>query len=301
MVYKNFDELIQHVKNDVHPRRVVVAAAEDEHALESVLKASEDGIIEPVLVGDKDKIEAILAKLGITVPSGDIYDVSNAVDCATLSVKLIRDGKAHFIMKGHLKTSEILRAVVNKETGLNTGHTISHIAINEVPKYHKLLVTTDGGMVLSPTLEQKKDIIVNAVATLKALGYTEPKVGVLSAAEEVNPKLQESIDAAALKEMNQRGEIGDCIVEGPISFDLAVVKERSIVKEYVSPCAGDVDVLVVPNITAGNILGKCLVEMADAKMAGLIIGARCPIIVTSRGSSAEEKYLSLNLASAITK
>lgn len=301
MVYKNFNELIQHMKTSDQPQRVVVAAAEDEHTLKSVLKAQEDRVIKPILVGDQAKIKAILDNLGKTLPEEDIYSAYSTAECANLSVKLVREGKADFIMKGHLTTSELLRAVVSKDTGLGTGRTMSHMAINEVPKYHKLLVTTDGGMILTPTLEDKKNIIINAVNALRSMGYEEPKVGVLSAAEEINPKLQDSVDAAALKEMNRRGQISNCIVEGPISFDLAVVKERAIEKGYNSPCAGEVDILVAPNITAGNILGKCLVEMAGAKMAGLVIGARCPIVVTSRGSSAEEKYLALNLAAAITQ
>ncbi len=178
---------------------------------------------------------------------------------------------------------------------------MSHIAINEVPGYHKLLVTTDGGMLLMPTLEQKRDIIINAVSALRAMGYEKPKVGVLAAAEKINPKLPDSVDAAALKEMNERGEITDCIVEGPISLDLAVVPGRGEIKGYKSPCAGDVDILVVPNITAGNIFGKSLTELCGGKMAGLIMGAKCPIIVTSRGSSSEEKYNALCLAAAMTK
>jgi phosphate butyryltransferase len=198
-----------------------------------------------------------------------------------------------------MDTAEILREVVRRETGLRTAQSMSHIAINEVPSYHKLLVTTDGGMILSPTLEQKKDIIVNAAEALRAIGYSCPKVGVLAAAEKVNPKLQDSTDAAALREMNRNGEITGCVVEGPISLDLAVSPEAVKTKGYESPCAGDVDILIVPNITAGNILGKSMTEFAGGKMAGLIVGAKCPIVVTSRGSSAEEKYNSLILAVGI--
>ncbi len=301
MIFKTFDELTAHAKASVQARRVVVAAAQDEHTLEAVLKVCGEGIVAPILVGDKAKIEEILRKLNATVPAEDIYDAPEFADSAALAVRLVREGKAHFIMKGKLETSDILRAVVNKETGLGQGRTMSHIAINEIPAYHKLLITTDGGMLLAPSLEQKRDIIVNAVEALRALGYEEPKVGVLAAAEKVNPKSPDSVDAAALKEMNQSGTITGCIVEGPISFDLAIVSERAVAKGYESPCAGDCDVLVVPNITAGNILGKSLVEMAGAKMAGLVMGAKCPIVVTSRGSSAEEKYNALCLAASMTK
>lgn len=300
MIYENFDQLIDHAKATIAKQRVVVVAAHDAHTLEAVLRVQAEGVVEPVLVGDGAAIAEILHRLGATVPQEDIYDVPDMDDAAALSVQLIREGKAHFLMKGKLETAQLLRAVVNKDTGLGTGRTMSHMAINQLPRYHKLLVTTDGGMLLSPTLEQKKDVVINAVSALRSMGYEEPKVGVLSATERVNPKLPDSVDAAALKEMNRRGEITGCLVEGPISFDLAMVKERSAEKGYQSPCAGDVDILVVPDITTGNVLGKCLVEMAGGRMAGLVVGAKCPIVVTSRGSSADEKYTALYLAAAMT-
>lgn len=301
MIFTSFEGLVAHAKAHVKARRVVVAAAQDEHTLEAVMKVRAEGIVVPVLVGDKEKIQEILAKMGESVPEEDLYDAPEFADSAALAVRLVREGKAHFIMKGKLDTSDILRAVVNKEHGLGQSRTMSHMAINQIPAYHKLLVTTDGGMLLAPTLAQKKDVILNAVEALRALGYEEPKVGVLAAAEKVNPKSVDSTDAAALKEMWQAGELPGCIVEGPISFDLAMVKERAVTKGYDSPCAGDCDILVVPNITAGNILGKSLVEMAGAKMAGLVVGAKCPIVVTSRGSSSEEKYNALCLAASMTQ
>jgi phosphate butyryltransferase len=175
---------------------------------------------------------------------------------------------------------------------------MSHVSIQEVPSYHKLLITTDGGMMMYPDLEQKKKIIENAVEVLHSLGYENPKVAVLAAVETVNPKMPESVDAGKLKEMNQNGEITGCIVEGPISYDIAMNKESGEIKGFVSPVAGDPDILIVPNITCGNILGKCLVYSAGAKMAGFIVGAKVPIVLTSRGSSSEEKYLSLVLSAA---
>lgn len=301
MIYKDFEELISHVRAGAARRRVAVAAAEDAHTLQAVFKAADEGIVEPVLVGQKETLKKILAEMGRSVPEKDLYEADDFTAAGQVAVRLVREGKAQFIMKGRLDTSDILKAVVNKKTGLGTGRTMSHIAINWVPTYHKLLLTTDGGMLLTPTLEQKKDIIINAVGALRAMGYEMPKVGVLAAAEKINPKLPDSVDAAALKEMNEKGEITGCIVEGPISLDLAVVPGRGATKGYSSPCAGDVDILVVPNITAGNIFGKSLTELCGGKMAGLVMGARCPIIVTSRGSSAEEKYNALCLASAMTK
>ncbi|MCB6992557.1 bifunctional enoyl-CoA hydratase/phosphate acetyltransferase [bacterium 210820-DFI.6.37] len=295
MVYKNFEELVNSLKG-MPACRAAVAAAQDEHTLEAVFKCAEEGIIEPVLVGDKNAIVEILDKLGKSMPGENIYEASTLEDAAFKAVELVRKGKADVIMKGKLDTSVILREVVKRETGLRNGHAMSHIAINEIPSYHKLVITTDGGMTLQPSLEQKKEILINAVTAMRALGVEQPKVGVLAAAEKINEKLTDSVDAAALKEMNQKGEITDCIVEGPISLDLAMVAEKARAKGYESPCAGDVDILIVPNITAGNILGKSMTELDHGKMAGLIIGAKCPIVVTSRGSSSEEKYNALMLA-----
>lgn len=296
MVLTSFDELVERARACAKGVRVALAAAEDMHALEGIKDVAEMGVVRPVLVGDAAKIDACLAELGWSVPAEDIYDAADVNAAAEKAVELVRTGAADFLMKGKMQTSELLHAVVNKEHGLRAGRTMSHMAVNQVPAYHKLLVTTDGGMMLAPSLEQKHDILLNAVDALRALGYDEPKVGVLAAAEKVNPKLVDSADAAALKQMWEEGAITGCTVEGPISLDLALVAERAEQKGYESPCAGDVDVLVAPNITCGNVLGKTIVELAGGKMAGLIVGAACPIVLTSRGSSAEEKRNSLCLA-----
>jgi len=301
MGFKSFDELIKAVKNVTRVKKVAVVAAQDEHSLEAVLQAMNDGLLKPVFVGDKPKIKEILDRLQTCIDDTDIIDEPDVNKAAAIAVQMARDGRVDFLMKGKLETGDLLKAVVNRETGLGTGRVMSHMAIQTVPRYHKMLVTTDGGMMTYPTLEQKKDIIENTVNALLAMGYDKPKVGVLAAVEKVNPKMPETVEAAALKEMNQKGEIRNCIVEGPISFDIAVCRERAEAKGFVSEVAGDADILLVPNIHTGNILGKCLVEMAGAKMAGLILGAKVPIVVTSRGSSSEEKYLSLVLAAAAAK
>jgi len=298
MVIKNFDELIKKVQSFEGKKKVAVAAAHDEHALEAVFEAAENNIVEPVLIGNKEKIKEIAAKLGKTVSDDSIIETADDNEAAAKAVELARNGQADFIMKGKLQTADLLRAVVDKEKGLRTGRVMSHVAIQEIPTYHKLIITTDGGMMMYPDLEQKKKIIENAVGVLHSLGYENPKVGVLAAVETVNPKMPESVDAGKLKEMNQNGEITGCIVEGPISYDIAMNKESGEIKGFNSPVAGDPDILIVPNITAGNILGKCLVYSAGAKMAGFIVGAKVPIVLTSRGSSSEEKYLSLVISAA---
>ena len=298
MVIKDFEQLIEKVQNFEGKKKVAVVAAQDEHTLEAVFHAAENNIVEPVLIGSKEKIKEIVAKLGKQISDDAIIDAADEVASAQKAVAMARNGEIDFIMKGKIQTADLLRAVVDKEKGLRTGKVMSHISIQEIPTYHKLLITTDGGMMMYPDLEQKKKIIENAVDVLHSLGYENPKVGVLAAVETVNPKMPESVDAGKLKEMNQNGEIAGCIVEGPISYDIAMNKESGIIKGFVSPVAGDPDILIVPNITAGNILGKCLVYSAGAKMAGFIVGAKVPIVLTSRGSSSEEKYLSLVISAA---
>ncbi|MCU6760953.1 Phosphate acetyltransferase [uncultured Roseburia sp.] len=300
MVLKNFDVLIEKVKSFPEPMRVIVAAAGDEHTLEAIAHAMGEGIVKPVLVGDKAKIDEILAKLNISVSEEDIYDVPDADEAAKKSVALIHEGKGDFIMKGKLETAQILKPVVNKETGLGTGRVMSHFVFDELPFYHKLLVTTDGGMMTYPTLEQKKQIIENTVDTLKALGYENPKIAVVAAVEKVNPKMPETVEADQLKQMNINGEIKDCVVEGPISLDIALDKEIADIKGFESPVAGDADVILVPNIQVGNILGKSITVIARGNMAGFIVGSKVPIVLTSRGSSAKEKFLSLVLAAAVS-
>lgn len=298
MVFHNFEELIAHVKGKPARARMAVAAAGDEHTIEAVLRARAEGIVTPVLVGDKAVIDQVLEELGERVPDEDIYDVPDLAQSARKAVSLVREGKAHFLMKGKLDTSILLKAVVNKENGLGKGGVMSHFTAFEVPSYHKLIVPVDGGMVTYPTLEQKKAIIENTVGALRAMGYDCPKVGVLACVEKLNPKMPETVEGDALKQMNQRGEITGCIVEGPISYDCAMSREIADFKGFRSPCAGDCDVLLAPNIHAGNIMGKMLTVTCGAKMAGFIVGARCPIVMTSRGSSAEEKYLSIVISAA---
>lgn len=299
MTYRNFEELVATVKSLPEMKRMAVAVADDEHTLQAALHARSEGIARPVLVGDKAEILRILATLGESVPDEDIYDAEDGKSACEKAVALVREGKADFLMKGKIDTSVLLKAVVNKENGLGAGKLMSHFTIFEIPSYHKLLTPVDGGMVTYPTLEQKKEIIQNTVDTLLAMGYDNPKVGVLACVEKVNPKMPETVEAAELAAMNERGEIRNCIVEGPISYDCAVSKEIADYKGLDSKVAGDVDVLLAPNIHAGNIMGKMLTVTCGAKMAGFIVGARCPIVMVSRGSSAEEKYLSIAVATAV--
>ncbi len=296
MVFHNFDEMIEKVKGVPAKARLVVAAAGDEHTLDAVVKARREGIIEPILVDDKVIIDSVLKEIGEEIPEENIYDVPDIVEAAAKAVSLVREGKGDFLMKGKMDTSVILKAVVNKEHGLGKGGLMSHFSAFQVPGYHKILVPVDGGMVPYPSLADKKSIIENNVGALRAMGYDCPKVGVLACIEKVNPKMPETVEARELQEMNRRGEIANCIVEGPISYDCAMSKEIADFKGFESQISGDVDILIAPNIHAGNIMGKMLTVTCKAKMAGFIVGAKCPVVMTSRGSSAEEKYLSIVIA-----
>jgi phosphate butyryltransferase len=299
MNLKTFADVAARVKSTPEVKTVALVWAADEHSLESVFQVEKDGLLHYLLIGIRGDIKAAAEKLSRPVKDEEICDAATPLEAVQKGIELIKNGKAHFLMKGRLETAELLKPVVNKETGLSGKGVMSHVALNEIPAYHKLVISTDGGMLPYPNLEQKKCIVENAISVMNALGNKTPKVCILAAVEKVNEKMPETVDAAALKDMYTTGTIGNCILEGPISLDLAMVKERSIVKGYESPCAGDADILVVPNIHAGNLLGKSFVEMAGARMAGLVIGAGCPIVLTSRGSSSEEKYNSLVLACAV--
>lgn len=299
MSYKNFDELIGAIQSNATIKRLVVAAAQDEHTLEAVFRARRDKIVDPYLIGDADKIRAIIQNLGEELPANHIIPAANEVEAAKMAVDAIRANKADILMKGKIETADLLRAVVNKEFGLRTKGIMSMVVFHEMPSYHKLLAVTDGGMVMYPNLEEKKHLVLNAVDTMVSMGYDCPKVAVLAAVERVNPKMPETVDAEQLKLMNRRGEIANCYIEGPISYDIAMSEESARIKGFSSPVVGDADLLVVPNITTGNVLGKCLQYSAGAKMAGIIVGAQVPIVLTSRGASSEEKYLSLALAAMV--
>lgn len=300
-MFKNFAEMAEMVRSNPVKKRIVLACAHDEHSLEAVNDAVKEGIVEAVLVGREEEIKSLIKENGFDLEEAVIYNETDDVEAAKTAVRLINEGKGDFLMKGKMQTSDLLKQVVNKETGLNMGKVMSHVGLFEVPNYHKLVVLTDGGMLLHPTLEQKVQIVENAVDSLRNMGYETPKVAALCAAEKVNEKAPESVDAAALKEMNEKGELNDCVVEGPISYDIALSKEIADFKGFESPVAGDADVLLVPNMAAGNFIGKSWVIQGGGRMTGLVVGAKAPIVLTSRGSGADEKFYSIVFAAAASK
>lgn len=289
---KSFRDLQKRVSSNA-PKTVAVACAHDIHTMEAVLRAAEEGILRYALVGRKDDILRIGEELGHNVLPEAIFHTETDEEAARVAVALVRDGSADFIQKGYIQTSVILKAVVNKESGIGLGRPMSHVALLEIPKYHKLLGVTDGGMIPYPDLEAKKSILLNAVELFHQLGYERPLVSVVCPAETVNPKIPETVEAAALKAEALAGVFGSCCVEGPISMDLAIDRNSASVKGYESPVTGETDLLLVPNITAGNMMVKSLLAFADAKMVGCVTGAKCPIALNSRSASFEEKYNSL--------
>lgn len=304
MVLKTFEEIAEKIKSSGVVKKIVVVSADDAHTLEAVLKAKKDGLVEPIFIGDGAAVKATLKELGEDAEAYEVYDEPEFEKAAALGVKLIKEGKGNALMKGKLDTSQILRAVVDEQNGIGhffEGIYMSHIAINWVPGYHKLLLTTDGGMNIHPNFDIKVSIVKNAVNALRALGYENPKVAVLANSEKVDPKVQESVDAGKLKEMNQSGEIGGCVIEGPVALDIAVNKACAEAKHFESEVAGDADIIVSPNLFTSNTLGKSITELMGGKMAGMIVGADVPIVLTSRSSSSEEKYNSIITACAISE
>lgn len=296
---KNFEALKARVQNKIK-KTVAVVEAGDLHTLEAVLGLQAYSSIktEWVFIGNEPKIRELAKEIGLDLSQGSIIATQSEEEAAQMAVSLAKADKVDVLFKGKIQTGTLLKAVVNKETGINTGGLMSHLAAIESPHYDRILYITDGGMNPHPDLAQKQQIIHNAVSHLKGLGYEKPAVAVLTAVESVSEKMPETVDAQSLQMLNQQGGIADCTVYGPVSFDLAISKESAAIKGVNIPHAGEMDVFVVPDITTGNVLGKALLYLGKAKMAGCIIGAKTPIILTSRGASAEEKFLSFLLALA---
>lgn len=292
VVIKSFDDLIDKVK-ELDKFMVCVAAAEDEEVLKAIKMARDIGFIDPILVGNKEKIDGIASKIGLT--DYEVVD-SKEEDAALDAVKIVRSGRASVLMKGIINTSVYLRAVLNREHGLRTGRLLSLIAAYEIPEYHKLLYCTDSGVNVSPDLEQKKDILTNSLIALKGIGLDMPKVAVLTANEMVDPKITSTVDAKALVDMVAQGEIPKCIIEGPIAFDVAFDPHAAEHKGIDSKISGAVDLLLFPNMETGNVLGKSWLHFNNAKWAGIILGASNPVVLGSRSDTAEIKVNSIALA-----
>jgi len=282
-------------------RKLVLAAAQDQHSLGAVLRAWKDDIIEPILIGDKGTIQIICAENGYNFEGLRIIHESDTDMAVEMAVKMLSSKQADILMKGKVGTSTLLKCVLNKEWGLRTGNLLSHIALFEVDTYHKLIAVTDVAMNIAPNLKDKISIVNNSVSFLHKLGYVMPKVAVLGAVEMVNENMEATLDAALLSKMNQRDQIKNCIIDGPLAFDNAISIESAKHKGIRSEVAGDTDLLLMPDIEVGNVLYKSLVFFAKAKVASVILGALVPIVLTSRSDSEQAKYDSILLAAAASK
>lgn len=299
MELSNFDFLVERAKSLNAPSRVAIAGGAAEHVVEATLKAKEDGIIYPIFVGDVTAIADIITGMQLRPEDFDIRECYKGMNEAETCVELVKTDKADCLMKGTLETSDFLRPIVKKENQLRTGKNMSHFLLLQTNEYHKLICITDGGVTPHPTFEQKADILSNAMEGYRKLGYDCPKAAILCCKETVDLKMSETTDADILVKMSKEGEFGECKVVGPISYDLAFNKESAKLKKFNSPHVGNFDILMVNDIHCGNILGKCYVTHLHARTGGIIMGCKVPIILSSRGSSTDEKYLSIVIAAVI--
>jgi phosphotransacetylase len=268
-------------------------------ALGGAIEAGEKGLIKPILVGPAVKIEAVAKAAGIDVGKCEIVDTPHSHESGAKAVALVREGQAELLMKGSLHTDELMSAIVAREGGLRTGRRISHVFIMDVPTYHKVLIVTDGAINIAPTLEDKVDICQNAIDLMISLGFEKPKVAILAAVETVTSKMPATLDAAALCKMAERGQITGAILDGPLAFDNAISKEAARIKGIRSEVAGDPDILLAPDLEAGNILAKQLSFLANADSAGLVLGAKVPVILTSRADSVRARTASCAVAALV--
>lgn len=290
----SFDEVLK-VAKERGPKVLSVACAQDDDVMLAVENARKQGIATAILVGDLEGIQAVASSHNIDLSNYEIIDIKDMKEASYKAVELVSSGKAHMVMKGLVDTSIVLKAVLDKEIGLRTGNALSHVAVFDVPNFPRLLYVTDAAMNIAPDVDTKKQIIENSVVVAKALDVAVPNVGVICAKEKVNDKMPATMDAEALVNMNKNGEITGCLVGGPFALDNAVSEEAAKIKGMKDPMAGKVDILLCPTIEAGNILYKALSFLGGARSAGIIVGAKAPIVLTSRADDDDSKLNSIAL------
>lgn len=293
---KNFEYFFDIVHAYKVKRKLVLAAAEDENALKSVKVAYEEGIIEPILVGNYQKIKEIADKIQFDLDNFELISQNDPIKSAQEAVKIVRDGKADILMKGFIQTADYLRVMLNKEDGIREADLLSHISFFEIPAYHKVLAVSDVALIVAPTLDEKIVMIKNGVNLFHHLNIDNPKVAILAAVETVNPKMPACVDAAILTMMNKRNQITGCVIDGPLAFDNAISKESAEHKKIVSEVAGDADFIITPNIEAGNALYKSFTYFGGGNVAAVVLGAKVPAILTSRSDTERSKLASILLA-----
>jgi len=298
--HEKYERLLERCKL-LPPTSTAVAHPCDKTSLQGAVEAAELGLLTPILVGPRAKIEAVAQESAMDISHYEIIDTPHSQAAAEAAVRLVREGKAEMLMKGSLHTDELMSAVVARDIGLRTARRISHCFIMDVPAIDRVLIITDAAVNVFPTLEDKVHIIQNAIDLAHALGKPHPKVAILSAMETVNPKVQSTIEAAALCKMADRGQITGGILDGPLALDNAVNLTAAKIKKIESPVAGQADILVAPDLEAGNMLAKSLSFLADADAAGIVLGARVPIILTSRADSVMTRLASCAVAALVAK
>ena len=291
---RNIDDIIKFAK-ERGPKTISVACCQDEDVLIAVENGRKEHIVNAILIGDIDKTKKIAKNLNINLDNYELIDIKDMSEACLKAVELVSSGKADMVMKGLVDTSIILKAVLNKEVGLRTGNILSHVAVFDIEGYDRLFFITDAAMNLAPDVNGKKQIIENACSVARALDIEEPKVALICAKEKVNPKMKDTVEAKELEDMYLRGEIKNCIVGGPFALDNAINEEAAKHKGMNHPVAGKADILVVPDIEAGNVLYKSITYFAKCENAGLIVGAKAPIILTSRADSDKTKLNSIAL------
>ncbi len=296
----NFKQLVEEVKAGSR-RTLAVAVAQDADVLEALQQAQEANLASAVLVGDQAEIEEISRKQSISLSPFEIVNKTDETEAVAESIRLIREGQADVLMKGLCSTSTLLKAVLHKENGLRQSGLLSHLAVFAVPSYHKLILMSDAALNISPTLEEKIGITQNAIAVAHRLGNTRPKVAMITAVEKVNPgKMPATTDAAIIAKMGDRGQIKGALIDGPLAVDNAFSKKSCEVKGIVSEVGGDADIAIVPEIETGNVFYKLLSYLAGAQTAGILVGAKVPIVLTSRADSEETKFLSIATAAKVS-
>lgn len=298
--HEKYEQLIARCQNLI-PTPTAVAHPCDESSLRGAVEAAEMGILQPILVGPRAKIEAVAAQFQLDLSRYEIVDAPHSHAAAEMAVQLAREGQAEMLMKGSLHTDELMGAVVRTATGLRTERRISHAFLMDVPSLDRVLIITDAAINIFPTLEDKVHITQNAIDLARALGLDQPKVAILSAMETVNPKVPSTVEAAALCKMADRKQITGGILDGPLALDNAINLAAAQIKQINSPVAGVADILVVPDLEAGNMLAKSLTFMADADAAGIVLGARVPIILTSRADSVTTRLASCAVAALVAQ
>ncbi|WP_300380592.1 phosphate butyryltransferase [Clostridium sp.] len=295
---KNFQEILRKVKNE-NVKKVSVAVAQDKHLLEAIKDAYAEGIVDAILIGDKKEIKVIASEIGLDLNKLELIDEPDKNKAALKAVELVRLGKADMVMKGLIDTKTFLKAILDKEVGLRTGKLMSHVSVFEISTIDRLIFITDAAFNMYPELKDKIEIVKNAITVAEAIGIEKPKVAAICAIEVVNENMKATVDAAILSKMSDRGQIENCIIDGPLAIDNALSEESASHKGIISDVAGKADILLMPNIESGNVMYKTLTYTSDCKNGGLLVGTSAPVILTSRSDSKESKVYSIALAALV--